>query len=119
RSFDVLHQLPDFFQYPFDLNHVPGDPDIVRLRADRVGFPKHLLRQEIELPAGAFRFVDDVAKLLEVTGQADHLLGNVASFRENRNFLDEFTTVNVDVEFGQEGSNALVDAVAKRHGHLG
>src|SRR5688572_27398516 len=51
QLFHVLHLLFQPIDRAFDLDDMPGDLRVVRLRRDRVGLAKHLLGDEVELSA--------------------------------------------------------------------
>src|SRR5262249_25935115 len=116
---DVLHQLANLLQRPLDLDDVPRDVDVAGLRADGVGLAEHLLGEELQLAAGALRLVDDVLELAEVAGQPDDLLTDVRAFGKDGDFLDKVLTVDLDVQFAQQGADALEHAVAVALADLG
>src|SRR5205085_1047410 len=111
-SFNVLDQLLDLFQGALDLDDVAGNLDVAGLGTDGVGLSEHLLRQELQLSASALLVPDDLLELLEVAGQADDLLGDVAALGEDRHFLDKIATVQLDVQFAEQAANAVQQAVA-------
>jgi hypothetical protein len=56
---------------------------------------EHLLRQEFELAAGALRLLHDLLKLVEMAGQANHLLGDVAAFARGTD--NSVTEMHLDI----------------------
>ena len=52
--FDVLDHFANSLDDGFDLHHVAGDIGVVGLGADRVGFAKQLLGQEIQFATVCF-----------------------------------------------------------------
>src|SRR5262245_48931642 len=118
KSLDVLHQFPNLLQGSLDLDNVTRDIHVAGLGADRIGLAEHFLSQELQFAACALRLADDFLKLVQMTGQADHLLGDVAALGEDRDLLDKIVTVDLHVQFGEQAAHALDQPVAKGGDHL-
>jgi len=116
-SLHVLHQLPHLLENAFDFHDVARDDNVAGLGANRVRFTEHLLRQELQLTAGTFRFFKAALELLQVARKPDDFFRNVASLGENRDLPDKVTTVYLYIQFGEKTLDALLQPVAIDFNH--
>src|SRR5262249_41645662 len=116
---NILDQFANLLERALDFDDFARNFDVAGLGADGVGLAKHLLGEELQLAAGAFRLVHDVQELIQVARQADDLFGDVAALGEHAHFLDELAAIDLDVDVGQQGADAVEQAVAKGRRYLG
>src|SRR5262245_9157693 len=96
KLLDILH----LFAYPLDLGfqfyNEASQRRGARLGAHGVHFAQHLLREEVELLAGWLLLPDDLFDLIDVVRQSGQLLGDVALFDHQNDFLRDAVLVDVD-----------------------
>src|SRR5207248_11171170 len=73
----------------------------------------HLLREELELAAGAFRLVEEFLELIEMAGEPDDLLGDVAALGVDGDLLDQVAAIELHVVLLQQRADALEKPVAE------
>ena len=77
RSFQVLHLLAELLDHGLQFQTDVGQLDVVRLRAQRIGFAVELLRQEVELAPDRAAGIDQPARLRHMGDEPVELLADV------------------------------------------
>src|SRR5262245_42176627 len=77
KLLDILHLLAYALDFGLQFYNEASQHRRARLRAHRVHFPQHLLREEVELLAGRLPAADGLLDLIHVMRQAGQLLGDV------------------------------------------
>src|SRR5580765_8037648 len=75
KLLDILDLLADPLDLGFQFYNEGAQRRRARLRAHRVHFAQHLLRQKIELLPGRFSPADSLLRLFDVMGEPRQLLG--------------------------------------------
>src|SRR5258707_13887639 len=89
RSFDVLHLLAKLLDRGFQGEADPGQREVGRFRAQRVGLAVELLAEEVEAPADCRALGEEVARGGDMRLEAIELLADVGAADEERSFLRE------------------------------
>jgi hypothetical protein len=76
-SLQVLHLLAELLDHALELEAGIGQLDVVRLRADRVGFAIELLGEEVEPASDRAAVADQPLRLRDVRRQPVDLLADV------------------------------------------
>src|SRR5512141_1594461 len=76
-SLDILDLLPHLLQFSFDRNDQRRCRRPLGFRSDRVDLAVQLLEQKIELAAAGLGPLGQLAPVLEVRAEPNHLLGDI------------------------------------------
>lgn len=122
-SLDVLDLLADLLESGLGADDRGPDLGGGRLGADRVELAADLLDQEVEPPADRAIAVDQRARLVEVAGEPDQLLGDVRAIGEQRDLLGDpriadAVVVDQPLHAVVQPARELVRGIGGEHGDL-
>ena len=108
-SLGILRLLLDPVDARLDLHDPAADLDVTGLARDGVRLAQHLLREEVERSPRGLGVLrrDEAGKLVKMTAEAIHFLGDVAALCKDRHLAD-------DVLFADRGSG-----LGQKRGHAG
>src|SRR6185436_2075579 len=110
KLLDILYLFADALDLGLQFyNHGP-DRRRARLRAHGVDLAQHLLGEEVELLAGGFARADGLLDLVEMMREPRELLGDVALFDHDYDFLRDAVLRHVDSGRGGDLLYALLIA---------
>src|SRR5436190_22401572 len=87
KLLDILDLLADPLDFGFQFYNEGSQRRGARLRAHRVHFAEHLLRQKIELLAGRFSAADSFLCLFDVMRKPREFLGDITLLDHDHYFL--------------------------------
>src|SRR3954452_15569722 len=96
KLLDILDLLADPLDLGFQFYNEGAQRRGARLRAHRVYFTQHFLRQKIELLARRFSTADRLLRLIYMVSEPRQLLGDVALLDHDHHFLRDAILVHVD-----------------------
>src|SRR5258707_9151173 len=88
-SFDILQLLRPPLGFGLEFYDKVRDPQVLRLRSDRIYLAGHLLQKEIEFPPERLVFGQVSAHLLDVARQPPELFRDVRPLEQEHDLLFE------------------------------
>src|SRR5437660_9388667 len=108
KLLDILDLLADPLDLGFQFYNEGPQRRGARLRAHRVHFAQHFLRQKIELLAGRFTAAHGFFRLLDMVSETRQLLSHVALLDHNHHFLSDTVLIDVDAGHFRDRLHALL-----------